>query len=87
MALYEGKLEKISGVRDLHASRNRIREFVDIDGRRLKRVILPAYRDELLREAVGEVVALSIYGKGKRKNYVQGIRTPKAASTRTASEA
>jgi hypothetical protein len=61
------------------------RLFVDIGETRIKNVMLAPYFDELLQEAVGEEVALSMTGpepsSGKRHTVV-AIRTPKGGVNR-----
>ena len=55
-------------------------EFVDIGGRRIQSLMLMPYQDELLQEAVGEEIALSINANevtSRKRHTVVAIRTPK----------
>jgi hypothetical protein len=61
------------------------REFVDIGDTRIRNVMLMPYYDELLQEAVGQEVALSVTGPPENKagrNTVVAIRTPEGGVVR-----
>jgi hypothetical protein len=70
---------------DTHAGWTQ-RQFVDIGGIRIKNVMLTPLHDELLQEAVGEKVALSMTGprpSSGNRHTVLAVRTPKAGIDRT----
>ena len=61
------------------------REFVDIGGTRIKSVILTPYYDQLLQEAVGEEIAVSMIGpapSSSKRHTVVAMRTPKGGLNR-----
>jgi hypothetical protein len=61
------------------------RQFVDIGDTRIRNVILRRYYDELLQEAVGQEVALSITGpspSSEGRHTVVAMRTPKGGVVR-----
>jgi hypothetical protein len=69
---------------DIHAGWTR-REFIDIGGQRIRTLDLTPYYDQLLQEAVGEEVALSLDAKeltSDKRRTVIAIRTPKAGVAR-----
>jgi hypothetical protein len=61
------------------------REFVDVGGQRIRNVMLAPLHDQLLREAVGQEVALSMTGPGPsspRRHTVIAIRTAREGLVR-----
>jgi hypothetical protein len=62
------------------------RQFVDIGGTRIRNLILTRYHDDLLEEAVGEEVALSVIGPAAPddpgRHTVVAVRTPRAGVQR-----
>ena len=62
------------------------RQFVDIGGTRIRNVVLYRYHDDLLEEAVGEEVAVSVIGPAAPDNpgrhTVVAVRTPRAGVQR-----
>jgi hypothetical protein len=91
MARYTGVLRKVSGgtsvIRGGYGSGMVGREFIDIGDTHLRNVKLTAYHDELLLDAVGETVSLSVAGSmwgrgGPGTKTVVGIRTPRAGKKR-----
>lgn len=61
------------------------REFVDIGDTRIRNLVLTPYYDELLKEAVGQEVAISVTGTDPSKNLrhtVMAIRTPRGGLNR-----
>jgi hypothetical protein len=62
------------------------RQFADVSGTRLRNLILPRYYDDLLEEALGEEVALSVIGPAAPDNpgrhTVVAVRTPRAGLER-----
>jgi hypothetical protein len=80
MALYHGVLKQLSGgLVGTGRSDFTRREFIDIGDTHLRNVRLRSYHDELLRDAVGEVVTISAVGlrpsRGTLKTVI-AIRTP-----------
>jgi hypothetical protein len=79
MPVYEGVLEQLSGGVN-HLNNNYVRrEYIDIGGKHLRNIALTSYHDELLQDALGQEVALSIAGTrgGAGKKSVIALRTPK----------
>jgi hypothetical protein len=61
------------------------REFVDIGDTRIKNLMLMPYYDELLQEAIGSEVALSMIGpppSSDKRHTVVAMRTPKGGLNR-----
>jgi hypothetical protein len=61
------------------------RQFVDIGGRRIRNVVLMPFHDQLLQEALGQEVALSMTGPdpdSPKRHTVVAIRTPRAGLNR-----
>ncbi len=77
MALYEGVLHKMSGgfggTDPAASARFTRREYIEIGGRHIRNVQLRSYHDELLRDAMGEVVALSVVGPAARRGGVKTV--------------
>ena len=91
MARYTGVLTKVSGgtfvIRGGYGSGMVGREFIEVGDTHLRNVKLTAYHDELLQDAIGETVSLSIAGSmwgkgGPGTKTVVGIRTPRAGKKR-----
>jgi uncharacterized protein UPF0547 len=83
MTVYDGVLENLSGGRlELKDDGLHTRTFVEIGGKHLRKVTLWNYHDELLVDALGEVVALSLpwraRSRGRARKMVVAIRTPKS---------
>ena len=77
MAVYEGVLQKISSG-EFHG-RWSVREFIDIGEKHIRNVALTEYHAQLLGDAMGQQVAVSVVGaRGMRpgKKAVMAIRTP-----------
>ena len=77
MAVYEGVLQKISSG-EFHG-RWSVREFIDIGEKHIRNVALTEYHAQLLADAIGQEVAVSVVGsRGMRpgKKAVMAIRTP-----------
>jgi hypothetical protein len=80
MAIYEGVLEKMSGGVNNTGGRWTVREFIEIGDTHLRNVALTNYTDELLKEAVGQQVSVSIAGgrgRGSGRKSVFALRTPR----------
>lgn len=63
----------------------RRREFVDVGDTRIRNLSIFPYDDELLREAVGQEVALSVLGpeaSSSRRHTLVALRTPRAGVER-----
>ena len=91
MARYTGVLSKVSGgtsvIRGGYGSGMVGREFIEIGDTHLRNVKLTAYHDELLQDAIGQTVSLSVAGSlwgkgGPGTKTVVGIRTPTAGKKR-----
>ncbi len=90
MARYTGVLRKVSGGHTHVAGYGKSmtgREFIDIGDTHLRNVKLTSYHDELLLDAIGETVSLSVAGSlwgkgGPGTKTLVGIRTPSAGKKR-----
>jgi hypothetical protein len=85
MALYTGVLKRVSGGHSGHGGMNGPgyvrRDFIEIGDTHLRNVKLHRYHDELLSDAMGETVTLSVAGNmfgagGGGLKTVVAIRTP-----------
>jgi hypothetical protein len=72
MAVYEGVLHKISGG-PTRPGRWTRREFIDIGEQRIKYLELSSYHDELLQDSLGQEIALSVIGSGRREKVKRVI--------------
>jgi hypothetical protein len=69
---------------DIHAGWSK-REFIDVGGQRIRNLDLTPYYDQLLQEAIGEEIALSLDAKeltSDTRRTVIAIRTPKGGVAR-----